>query len=131
MKSLTQKTKIRGNNQVSRRFGRYPFHITSVSGHCMLYICKIWQIVAGTSMIRRFHKFLESNFWRVFDFWPHCEHEHMGAKIPLPLWCLDERTRRRLKSEMISFERWKINGKYFFIIWHNILVFFFFLHFNF
>ena len=37
-------------------------HITSVSGHCMLYIFKTLQIVAGTSMSLQFHDFL-AGFW--------------------------------------------------------------------
>ena len=46
-------------------------HITSVSG-CLCFTFKICQIVAGTSMIRRFHEFFESRFWRVFAILPNC-----------------------------------------------------------
>ena len=46
-------------------------HITSVSG-CLHFTFKICQTVAGTSMIRWFHEFFESRFWRVFAILPNC-----------------------------------------------------------
>ena len=46
--------------------------IVSVSGYVKHYIFKICQIVAGISMIRQFHEFFESHFWRVFDVWRNC-----------------------------------------------------------
>ena len=45
-------------------------HITSVSGHSVHFIFKTCQIVAGTSMISRFHEFLNQIFDRVLRFGP-------------------------------------------------------------
>jgi hypothetical protein len=42
----------------------------SVSG-CLSFTFKICQTVAGTSMIRQFHEFLKSYFWRFFLIWPN------------------------------------------------------------
>ena len=53
------------------------FFTTSVSG-CLCFTFKICQTVAGTSMIRRFHEFFESRFWRVFAILP------MGNCAPPP-----------------------------------------------
>ena len=44
----------------------------SVSGHCMHYTFKMCEIFAGMNVIRQFHEFVESHFWRVFDVWPNC-----------------------------------------------------------
>ena len=41
-------------------------HIASISGHCMRFILKIRQIVAGTSMIRQFYEFNQIYFLGVF-----------------------------------------------------------------
>ena len=41
-------------------------HIFSVSCHCMLFIFKICQSVAGRSITTHFHEFYESHFWRSF-----------------------------------------------------------------
>ena len=61
-------------------FTRWKFlqiHITFVSG-CLSFTFKICQTVAGTSMVRRFHEFFESRFWRVFAILP------MGNCAPPP-----------------------------------------------
>ena len=48
-------------------------YITSVSTFQPLYALHTYsetcQIIASTSMIRQFHEFFQSNFWRVFDVW--------------------------------------------------------------
>ena len=47
--------------------------ITSVSGYCMSAPrFKICQPVAVIRIIRQFHEFLKSIFWRVFAIWPKC-----------------------------------------------------------
>jgi hypothetical protein len=38
----------------------------------MSFILIICQTVAGISVVRQFHDFFKSNFWRVFDIWPYC-----------------------------------------------------------
>ena len=38
----------------------------------LLFILKICQTFASISMIRQFHDFLKSNFWRGFSVWPKC-----------------------------------------------------------
>ena len=49
----------------------------------MSFIIKKCQTVAGISMVRQFHDFLKSNFWRVFDIWPYCA----GTQRHLPHRC--------------------------------------------
>ena len=72
-----QMSKIRQNISSPKVISRvFPWkflqiHITSVSG-CLRFTFKICQTVAGTSMIRRFHEFFESRFWRVFAILPNC-----------------------------------------------------------
>ena len=56
---------------ISRVFPWTFLQITSVSG-CLRFTFKICQTVAGTSMIRWFHEFFESRFWRVFAILPNC-----------------------------------------------------------
>ena len=46
-------------------------YITSVSGY-LCFIFKTYQIVAGISMIRQFHEFFKSYFWRGFAIWFSC-----------------------------------------------------------
>ena len=45
-------------------------HTASVSSHCILYMFKTCQIVAGTSMIRQFHKFSNLIFGGILLFGP-------------------------------------------------------------
>ena len=56
-------------------------YITSLSGHCHCIILTTCQIVAGTSTICQFHELFWSNFWRVFDVWPHYA---VGGVLPCP-----------------------------------------------
>ena len=46
-------------------------HITSVSG-CLSFTFKKFQTVEGTSMIRQFHNFFKSHFWRDFAIRLNC-----------------------------------------------------------
>ena len=58
-------------------------HIISVSGHCMRFLSKICQTVAGTTMIGQFPEFLGgSNFWRGFDTWPSVRRPDATAACP-------------------------------------------------
>ena len=56
----------------------------------MRFTFKICQIIAGTSMIRQFHEYFESHFWRVFDVSPNCgpvrgPPDYRKSGIPLEL----------------------------------------------
>ena len=93
-------------------FTQLPFPVIA----CTTYAKFVKSLQARVWSVN-FTNFLNRIFGMFLTFGPAV---HTGAKKPLPLWCLDERTRSRLESEMIPFERWKINGKYFFIIGHNI-----------
>lgn len=65
--------KIRSFDVIPRVFPSklQQIHIISVSGHCMCLVLKICQTVAGISKTSPFHEFFGSNFWLVFDIWPH------------------------------------------------------------
>jgi hypothetical protein len=57
-------------------------YITSVSG-CLHFTFKTCRIVAGASMIRQFHEFLEFYFWRFFAIWFSCVLSYATADHPL------------------------------------------------
>ena len=61
-------------------------HIISISGHCVPFIFKICQTVAGTSRIRHFHDFSNQMFGGFFVNWPSCEPAR--ARGGAPHWLL-------------------------------------------
>ena len=43
----------------------------SVSGHCMHFLLKTCQSIAGITLSSQFNEFFGAILWRVFDLWPH------------------------------------------------------------
>ena len=43
----------------------------SVSGHCMHFLLKTCQCIAGITLSSQFNEFFGAILWRVFDLWPH------------------------------------------------------------
>ena len=66
--------KISSFDVISRVFPSkfQEIHFIFVSGHCMRFVFKIYQTVAGVSATSQFHEFVEFYFWRVFAIWTNC-----------------------------------------------------------